>query len=186
MRICQEYGQPEFFITFTGNPKWKEIQDHLKQGGKGQPSQKAEDRPDLVARVFKRKLDLLLNDLVKGDLLGRVVAHLAVVEWQKRGMPHAHILIIVAPGDRIVRSDQVDTVISAELPPAAEDTDDPDEKEQRARLQDIVLGNMTHGPCGSLYPKQVCMVDGKCSKSYPKPFSKHTTLDPSSGFPTYR
>ena len=75
MRICQEYGPPTFFITFTGNPKWKEITSNLA------PGMKTEDRPDLVARVFKQKYDALMFCLIKRNLLGTVVAHMAVVEW---------------------------------------------------------------------------------------------------------
>ena len=83
------------------------------------PGQTAADRPDLVARVFK--LDALLTDLwatVFSDTCGReftrcvylsitfdIVRHARVlaryephveqVEWQKRGLPHAHILLIL-------------------------------------------------------------------------------------------
>ena len=75
MRICQEYGPPTFFITFTGNPKWKEITSNLA------PGMKTEDRPDLVARIFKQKFDALMKYLITGKVLGTVVAHMAVVEW---------------------------------------------------------------------------------------------------------
>ena len=81
---------------------------------------------------------------------------------------------------------QVDAVICAELPPAAADTDIPEVNEQRKKLQDLVLTNMTHDPCGALYPGQACMEEGKCSKKYPKPYAKHTLMDPASGFSTYR
>ena len=81
---------------------------------------------------------------------------------------------------------KVDAVITAELPPAASDTDIPEEKEQRAKLEELIIKNMTHGPCGALYPGQACMEEGKCTKKYPKPYAKHTMMDPASGFPTYR
>jgi hypothetical protein len=58
------------------------------------------DRPDLVARVFKQKKDQLMNDLIVGEVLGKVVAHMHVIEFQKRGLPHAHILLILAAQDR--------------------------------------------------------------------------------------
>jgi len=49
MAIVRHFGRPTLFITFTTNPKWKEIQDELL------PHQSAMDRPDLVARVFHLK-----------------------------------------------------------------------------------------------------------------------------------
>ena len=42
-----------FFDTMTCNPRWPEITQYLL------PGQTAYDRPDLCARVFKRKLDRL-------------------------------------------------------------------------------------------------------------------------------
>ena len=41
----------------TCNPKWNEIIDELRDG------ESVEDRPDLVARVFKLKKDQLLKDI---------------------------------------------------------------------------------------------------------------------------
>ena len=80
----------------TCNPHWPEIQCRLKEG------QTAQDRPDLVARVFKQKKDQLMQDLKTGGVIGKVVAHMHVVEFQKRGLPHAHILIILADSDRTI------------------------------------------------------------------------------------
>lgn len=69
MAISSSVGFPDLFITFTCNPNWPEIQRVV-----GPLHLKAHDRPDIVARVFKIKLDELLNDLTKNDILGRVVA----------------------------------------------------------------------------------------------------------------
>ena len=69
MAIVRKFGKPDFFITFTTNPKCPEILSALYPGE--QPS----DRPDLCARVFKLKLDALMDDLLKKHVLGKVVAH---------------------------------------------------------------------------------------------------------------
>merc|ERR1712082_453971 len=74
MAICREYHKPDLFITMTCNPHWPEIEGQLK------PGQTAQDRPDLVARVFKLKFDQLMNDLIKGEVLGKVVAYMHVIE----------------------------------------------------------------------------------------------------------
>lgn len=63
-------GIPICSLTFTCNPKWEEIQDTVMSQG----SQDASVRPDIIARVFKIKLDMLLADLTKKDVLGRVRA----------------------------------------------------------------------------------------------------------------
>ena len=72
-----------------------------------------------------------MQDLKTCDLLGEVVAHMHVIEFQKRGLPHAHILIILADGDRNLTPDIVDSIVVAELPPGPEDTYDPSEAAQR-------------------------------------------------------
>ena len=64
-------------------------------------------RPDIVVAVFKQKLDALMNDLIKGGLLGNVAAYLYIVEFQKRGLPHVHILLILAENDRLTTDEQV-------------------------------------------------------------------------------
>ena len=180
MAICREYHKPDYFITMTCNPHWPEIQDHLREG------QSAQDRPDVVARVFKQKKDQLMHDLKFGNLFGQVVAHMHVIEFQKRGLPHAHILIIMANRDRPTTPEVVDSIVVAELPPGPENTDDPLEAAQRKRLREIVLANMIHGPCGADNPKSPCMENGSCSKKFPKPFQKQTSVDPDNNYATYK
>ena len=41
------------------------------------------------------KLNAVLDDVYKKGIFGRVVANIHVIEFQKRGLPHAHILIIL-------------------------------------------------------------------------------------------
>ena len=86
MAIVRHFGKPDFFITFTCNPQWQEITDALL------PTQTAADRPDIISRVFKIKLHSLLEDLYysKQPLLGKMIGLINVIEWQKRGPPHAY------------------------------------------------------------------------------------------------
>ncbi|EGT35548.1 hypothetical protein CAEBREN_00452 [Caenorhabditis brenneri] len=95
MTVVSRYGKPDFFLTMTCNPKWREIQECLA------PGQVAVDRPDVVARVFKLKVDELRNDLFKRNVLGRVLAYIFVVEFQKRGLPHIHMLLIMETGSKL-------------------------------------------------------------------------------------
>lgn len=52
MAIVRDKGKPDLFITITCNPKWIEIQRELY------PGQTASDRPDLVARIFRLKIQV--------------------------------------------------------------------------------------------------------------------------------
>lgn len=68
--ICRHCGHPDLFITFTCNTQWLEIQDALQFI----PGQKTEDRPDIICRVFKMKVDALMSDIKKGIFFGKSVA----------------------------------------------------------------------------------------------------------------
>ena len=81
MACVRHRGKPSFFITFTCNPKWSEIVDSLPAGVS------ATDRPDIVSRVFRLKLNQMLDDIKKGDAFGKAVAHLAVVEFCQWSRP---------------------------------------------------------------------------------------------------
>ena len=167
MKYVQTFGRPDLFVTFTCNPKWREIQENLL------PGQKAEDRHDIVARVFKQKLTRMMDLFKKLQVFGPLNAYMYSIEWQKRGNPHAHILLWLK--NKIHASD-IDNIISAELP-------NPEEDEE---LYDIVKANMIHGPCGKDLNKDApCMRNGKCSKQYPRPFRAETETG-KDGYPAYR
>ena len=82
---------------FTCNPSWPEIKSSIF------PGEATSDRPDICVRVFHIKLEQLLTDPRKHQILGRVVVFTAVKEDQKTGPPHAHILIILHSSDMINR-----------------------------------------------------------------------------------
>jgi len=102
-------GKPDLFITMTCNPNWDEIQQNLL------PGQKPWQRPDLIARVFEQKLKRLLKEIVVRQRFGRVVAHICVVEFQKRGLPHAHILVVLAREYKPMTADLFDKFTCAEI-----------------------------------------------------------------------
>jgi hypothetical protein len=68
--ICRVYGPPDFFTTFTCNPKWPEISEALSL----EPGQKPTDRADIVVRVYNMKLEELLADIRSGSVFGPVNA----------------------------------------------------------------------------------------------------------------
>lgn len=69
MAICGWAGYPDLFITFTCNYKWPELVSYFKRYGF-----KSQDRPDMVSRLFKIKLDQMIKDIKKGDIFGKVRA----------------------------------------------------------------------------------------------------------------
>ncbi|MEO1479523.1 MAG: helitron helicase-like domain-containing protein [Bacteroidota bacterium] len=109
MAIVREYGKPDFFVTFTCNPSWPEIQNELYDG------QEAKDRPDLICRVFHMKLKEMLHEFHEKHVLGKLAAYTYSVEYQKRGLPHAHILLILERGCK-VPPEELDRYVCAEIP----------------------------------------------------------------------
>ncbi|KAG3001519.1 hypothetical protein PC120_g20227 [Phytophthora cactorum] len=152
----------------TCSPTWDEIMEKIPDG------QTAQDRPDIVARVWQRNFGAELKDLDEG-VLGRVHARIYVVEFQKRGLPHALILVILAEEDKPRTRQIIDKMVSAELP----------DKEKNPQLYETATTCMIHGPCGAAYPNAVCMKDGRYTKGFPKPLSE-VTKGNVARYPVYR
>ncbi|XP_074356465.1 uncharacterized protein LOC141696184 [Apium graveolens] len=138
-------------------------------------SHSASVRPDIVARVFKMKLNAMLNDFTKKHILGRVLAVVYTVEFQKWGLPQAHIVLWLGAADKLLTPEDIDNVISVEI---ADKKADPIGYKAVSQL-------MMHGPCGPANPKCPCMSNGRCTKLYPKSFSDKMAGD-ADGYALYR
>jgi len=169
MAIVQHFGKPSLFVTMTCNPHWPEIVNNIDVG------EVSNFRPEIVVRVFKSKLKELIHSIVSKEIFGKVVAIIYTIEFQKRGLPHAHILITLHENDRIVNVEDIDRVVCAEIPNMI----------THPMLYECVVRNMMHGPCGLLNPNAVCMKDGKCAKDFPKPFNA-ATHQSVNGYPLYK
>jgi len=101
MPRVRKFGKPDLFVTFTYNPKWKKITNTLL--------------PELVTRVFNLKLDTLLKDF-KDGVFGNVIAKIWVIEFQKRGLPHAHILLILDEVLKLRTVKDYNLMVSANIP----------------------------------------------------------------------
>nr|GEV81394.1 ATP-dependent DNA helicase PIF1-like [Tanacetum cinerariifolium] len=170
-QIRVTYGNPDLFVAFTSNPKWPEIAKMLAYI----PGQKSHDRPKVRTRVFKMKLICLLEDLTKHHIFGKYYAVVYVLEFQKRGLPHAHILMWLEEEFKCRTPDQINDIISVELPCS---TNDPD-------TYKLVSKFMLHGPCGVEAKHSPCTNEGKCLKHYPKKFLAETVIN-EDGYPLYR
>ncbi len=169
MAIARFFQKVDLFITVTTNPRWPEITQEL------QPGETPYDRPDLVARVFHLKKKAILDDIVKNGVMGKVAAHVYTIEFQKRGLPHMHLLIFLQEPDKLNSPDDIDKLISAQWPDPV----------TQPMLFATVKSCMVHGPCGTSNPRAPCMDSGKCTKRYPKPFCDATHMN-EDGYPSYK
>ncbi|RID65595.1 LOW QUALITY PROTEIN: hypothetical protein BRARA_D00779 [Brassica rapa] len=150
MSICREYGNPDLFITMTANPNWKEIKEH-------------------------HEVRSATEGFQKGTFFKSYTAALHRIEFQKRGLPHEHILLWFGNSSRTPSSEEVNEIISAELP----------NKEEDPEAYNLVTKHMIHGPCGVINPKSPCMENNVCTKKYPRPYNNSTSID-KSGYVLYR
>ena len=118
-----------------------------------------------------------LEEITKKGIFGTTVAHIYTIEFQKRGLPHMHLLIFLDAAAKPITPAQVDSIVCAELPDQAAEP----------HLYSIVSKVMIHRPCGTHgNSNAVCLDDkGKCTKGFPKPFSEETMMT-ADGYPTYR
>ena len=138
MTYVRKFGKPDLFITTTCYPQCKEILDNLFT------NQKCIHRHDITARVFRQNIIKLIDLIKNAKIYGKVKCHMYTIEWQKRGLPHAHILVWL---ENRIKPEDVDKIISSEIPNIDEDEE----------LFNIVVKNMIHGPCGLMNPNSVCM-----------------------------
>ncbi len=86
--LVSEYSCPHVFLTLSCNPEWPEIQSQLING------QTAFDRPDVTVPVFKSRLDKFKTNIRNGKYFEsrEVIYIIHVIEYQYRGLPHAHMV----------------------------------------------------------------------------------------------
>ena len=168
MAIACHFKKISIFLTMTANPNWIEIKRELF------PCQTVVDWPDLVTHVFQLKKKALMNAILKEDIFGPCISHVYSIEFQKRGLPHMHLLLFLKGEYKLLSPDVVDSIICAHWP----------DHTMQPHLFEAVKRFMVHGPCGVLNPHAPCMKDRKCIHGYPKPFQEHMAMD-HEGYPLY-
>ena len=96
----------------------------------------------MIAKVFNIKRKTLMEDLTKNHILGKTVGHINVVEFQKRGLPHSHILICLHKDDKNKKIEDADRKVNAEIP----------DQNQHRLAYETVTKFLMHGPCGREFP----------------------------------
>lgn len=181
--LYQRFGHPHLFITMTCNPNWREIQDNLR------PGETALDRPELVSRVFKLKKQQLIRDLSTEMIFGKLDARTHSIEFQKRGFPHAHIIIWLHDKKHMT-TEEIDKIVCAEIPDEyVTITEKVGEKEVKTKMKnplyEAVTKFMLHGPYGPENPTLSCMRDGYCKYGFAKDYVSKTEMS-EDGYPLYR
>jgi Helitron helicase-like domain at N-terminus len=97
------------FVTMTCNLSWKEIKDELLI------NQKACDRPDIVARGCSMKLAGFKDDIVEHNCFDGCKGDLHTIEFQKRGLPHSHILLLLDPEDTPQETEDYDRFVCTKI-----------------------------------------------------------------------
>ncbi len=170
LTLLRIFGGSDLFITFTANPAWLEITEAILLG------QNASDRPDIVARVFRLKFESFLDEVMKKKLFGKALGYVYAIEYQKRGLPHAHTIFFLHPSCRLSTPERVDAIISSEFP-------DPN---REPLLFELVKMHMIHGPCGLDRVSPCVDTSGHCSKGFPMSFQPTTDMTAESYVKTRR
>ena len=161
LAINRHFRGADLFLTMAANPNWPEIKEALL------PGQISADRPDLVDCVFHSKVQALKDDLFTNGYLGRTVACVWIIEFQKHGLPQIHMIIFLHPNDKLWTLEDIDSLLSAEFL----------DKDEEPELFELVKKLMVHTPCGAHNPNAPCMCNRKCSKGFLKPFRDQTTVN---------
>ncbi len=152
MAITQYFKHSDMFGRMITNPKWHEINVALFL------RQKVVDQLDLVARVFKLKSQTFFHDILKIGILGRTIACVYTIKFQKR-LPQMHFLIFFVVKNKVVDVIVMDCIVCAEFPNLEVDF----------VFFNIIPKTMVHA-CGQKNVNSPCMKDGGSTKHYPKTF----------------
>lgn len=69
LTICRNIGYPSIFLTMTCNPFW----DEMKEMMKFLPTSNPEDYPDIIARVFKLKVEQMYDIVKNKSFFGKCI-----------------------------------------------------------------------------------------------------------------
>lgn len=86
----------------------------IKLGDGTRVQQLAQDHPEHVARIPKLKFDQIV-DIMKKQIFGRATAYLYTIDYQKGGLLHMHLLVIMSGDDKIHSAEEIKDIISAEI-----------------------------------------------------------------------
>ena len=155
-----EHGEPQM-INGKLDPNLSEYQKWYFEQKKISMTDFLKDHFILITRIFDKRVKDFITEVMKKK---GIVNYAYRVEFQMRGLPHIHLLVIIHPDDKPRSADDVDKVVCAEIP-------DP---ETNPLLHKLVKEKMIHGPCYGFNHLSPCMLNSskKCEKNFPKLYSR--------------
>jgi hypothetical protein len=195
MTIVSELGESSAFVTVTFNPKWPEVKERLIG------NQKIYDRPDIACLVFKARLSALIHNIKHGKYFGgrKTEYFLYVIEYQFRGLPHAHMVFRLkqAPTTEAEKLNFIRTYFKAQYPePFKEVTnleldmmnstelDEYNKKMEEHKLyEQYITNNMTHTCSSSI---NGCLdKNNLCKRGYNRLTVNEAPSFDTKGYPVY-
>ncbi len=73
------------------------------------------NRPDIIVRVFRVRLKRLIHLIYIGTAFGPCRAYIYTVKYQKRGLPHTHIIIFIYAGHAFSKPEHINNLIRVKL-----------------------------------------------------------------------
>jgi hypothetical protein len=156
LALARYLEKPSIWLTITTNPNWPEICSQL------QPGQQACDIPTVVCHAFCGQLKKLKQFLQSH--FGGLVYEICVVEFQKQGLPYAHIVVKFQQEPPL---SIMDNIISTELP----------DQFTQPELYNKVKRFHIHSAEHLSRPGSYCNQEGQCIYGYPQQITMNTYLD---------
>jgi hypothetical protein len=185
LAIVSELGPPTFFITVTTDTRWEEIQEMLL------PGQTAFDRPDIVCIVFKARLQALIHNLRTGKYFEKGIVQyiMYVIEYQHRGLPHAHIVVRLnnhpENEEEIAKLRFISKHIQARYPNALPLNSSAAEKVLYDKYVDLITSKMLH-KCSTQAPNGCKKdIDARCRHGYSETVQNESDSFDEKGYPVY-
>ena len=165
MALMNRKGSPSLFLTMTMHPKDEKL---LLSILNTTPGEKAHNAPDLVSRIFNELVKDLIEMVGVRHVFGECTGWTYSIEFQKRRLPHIHMLIILKNPPKM--SPDFDRYVSAEIPP-----------EFNTELRKIVATNNLHTCSLQCRDK-----NGMCKKHFPQKYTSFTHVPEESSRPIVR
>ena len=180
LAMIRTLGIPTWFFTLSAaDMKWPEViqviarqygtiytEDEVKELPWRLKSMRLRTNPVTAARMFQYRLDTFMITFIKSSAqpIEPVTDFVICIEFQARGSPHAHTLMLVKDAPKLGTSNEdevkrfIEKYVSCSLPE--------DDEELRHLVETLQIHN--HSP--------TCRRKGKCRFNYPKPPSPHTII----------